>query len=225
MSIWTIITDAAFGLLRRLTGEGGGDDAAQKRITFTIGVIALAAKMAKADGEVTDDEVQAFREVFEVPPQELKNVARVYDMAKRDTAGFEVYARQVARLFKESRAVLEELLDALFHIARADGQVHPGEMAFLKEVASIFGLDARAFEALAARHVGPDRSSPYTVLNVSPDISDEDLKAAWRRLVRDNHPDRLMAEGLPQEFVAIANERIAAINAAYDRIAAQRALG
>ncbi|GAB4124730.1 MAG: DnaJ family molecular chaperone [Rhodothalassiaceae bacterium] len=222
MRIWTSIVDTATDLLRRLAGETDEADGAQRRISFTIGVIALAAKMAKADGEVTQDEVETFRTLFKVPPHETKNVTRVYDMAKQDTAGYETYARQIARLFTGSRAVLEELLDALFHIARADGTVHPGEMAFLRRVAEIFGLSEAEFESLAARHVGPDRASPYTVLGVTPDISDEELKATWRRLVRETHPDKLMAEGMPREFLAVAHDRLAAINAAYERIKAQR---
>lgn len=224
MSIWTSIVDTATGLLRRLAGETDEADGAQRRISFTIGVIALAAKMAKSDGEVTQDEVETFRTLFKVSPHETKNVTRVYDMAKQDTAGYEAYARQVARLFAGSRAVLEELLDALFYIARADGTVHAGELAFLRRVAEIFGLSEAEFESLAARHVGPDRASPYTVLGVTPDISDEELKATWRRLVRETHPDKLMAEGMPREFLAVAHERLAAINAAYERIKAQRDL-
>ncbi|WP_281301283.1 MULTISPECIES: molecular chaperone DjiA [unclassified Iodidimonas] len=221
MSIWDSLFSAASGLLRLITGSENEDDATRK-ITFTIGVIALSAKMAKADGQVTEDEVDAFRAIFDVPPHELKNVARVYDMARQDTAGFEVYARQVAALFKDRAIVLEDLLDALFHIARADGSVHRAEIDFLHKVAGIFGFSDAEFEALSARHIGADRNSPYTILGVSPDIADDDLKAAYHRLIKENHPDRLMAMGLPREFISVANDRLASINAAYDRVKAQR---
>lgn len=219
MAIWDKLINAASGLGRWLSG--GGDPATDK-ITFTIGVIALSAKMAKADGEVTQDEVEAFRDVFSVPAHEIKNVSRVYDIAKRDTAGFESYAKQLAKLFEGHKTVLEDLLDALFHIAKADNVVHDSEMNYIRQVGEIFGFSEGEFERMAARHVGPDRSSPYTVLGVSPDISEEDLKATYRQLVKKNHPDRLVAQGLPREFIAVANDRIAAINEAYERICAQR---
>ncbi|GEQ99629.1 molecular chaperone DjlA [Iodidimonas gelatinilytica] len=221
MSIWESVTSAAFGLLRRITGSEP-DDMATRKITFTIGVIALSAKMAKADGQVTQDEVEAFQAIFKVPAHELKNVARVYDMAKRDTAGFEVYARQVAALFTDRAIVLEELIDALFYIAKADGSVHPAELDFLKKVATTFGFSDAKFDCLAARHIGPDRSSPYVVLGIDPSISDDDLKATYRRLIKENHPDHLMALGLPREFIQVATDRLAAITVAYERVRAQR---
>ena len=97
-------------------GAEGGDGT--KQIAFTIGVVVLGAKMAKADGVVTPDEIVAFRQVFRVPPEEMKNVGRVFDRARQDAEGFEPYARQIAGLFKGNPAVLEDLLDGLFHIAK-----------------------------------------------------------------------------------------------------------
>jgi len=223
MAIWDKFVNAASDLFRLVTGGASGDDAT-RRVTFTIAVIALSAKMAKADGQVTNTEVEAFKEIFEVPPHELKNVARVYDLAKQDTAGFESYAKQVAGLFKDNCVILEDLLEALFYIAKADGHVHEEEMAFLRRVADIFGFTQAGFERIAVRHVGAERSSPFTILGVSPDADDEEIKQTYRRLVRENHPDRLIAQGLPREFVAVANDRLAAINDAYGRIAAQRRL-
>jgi len=223
MAIWDKFVSAASDLFRLITG-GASEDEATRKISFTIAVIALSAKMAKADGQVTENEVAAFKQIFTVPPQEMKNVARVYDLAKQDTAGFESYARQVATLFKDNCVVLEDLLEALFYIAKADGQVDPSEMEFLQRVADIFGFTSAGFERIATRHIGPDRASPFTVLGLSPDASDEEIKQTYRRLIKENHPDRLIAAGLPREFVAVANDRLAAINDAYDRIAAQRKL-
>ena len=203
--------------------EGKADDAT-KNIAFTIGVIVLGAKMAKADGVVTRDEIGAFKEVFRVPPDELKNVGRLFDQARKASGGFEPYARQLGRMFRENPAVLEELLDGLFHIARADGKVTEDELAYLERVAEIFGLAPAHWERIRAANLRPGDADPYGILGVARDASPGALKAAHRRLVREYHPDKLVAQGLPQEFVDLANDKLARINAAYDQIRQQRGL-
>lgn len=197
---------------------------ATKSVAFTIGVVVLGAKMAKADGEVTPEEVEAFKTAFRVPPDEVKNVARVFDMARKDSRGFEPYARQIAGMFQDNKSVLEELLYCLTFIARADGRLTGGEKDYLHAVSDIFGLDQAAFERVTAISYEADRADPYQVLGVSRTISDADLKNAYRKLVRDNHPDRLIAEGMPEDFVDIANRKLAAINVAYEAVAAERGM-
>lgn len=196
----------------------------QRQVAFTLAVIALGAKMAKADGQVTRDEVAAFKELFRIPPGEVNNVAKIFDRAKTSTAGFELYAQQVANLFPHEPAVLEELLGGLFHIAKADGVLHPAELQYLKQVSDIFGFDQHTFERITATHSGSDQASPYEVLGVVAEASDADIKSAYRKLIHENHPDKLMAQGLPQEFIDLANEKMAVINAAYDKIKKLRGL-
>jgi len=200
-------------------GVAEGEDGTRK-IAFTIGVIALSAKMAKADGVVTRIEVDAFQKVFHVEPEELRDVARVFNLAKRGAAGFESYARQIARLFKPGAPVLEKLLGSLIFIARADGDISEPELAFLAEVAGIFGFGARDFTRIRAAHLGGRDCDPYDILGVPCGAPETEVRAAYLKLVRENHPDRLMAEGMPQEFIDIANAQMAAINAAYDRVRA-----
>lgn len=195
-----------------------------KQIAFTTGVVVLGAKMAKADGVVTRDEVNAFKQVFRIPPGEIKNVGRVFNIAKKDSHGFEPYARQIATLFEDNPAVLEELLDALFHIAKADGQYHPNEKRFLEQIAEIFGFTSVDFARIEARHVHAPGDDPYSILGLSPAASDEEVKAAYRRLIREHHPDRLVAQGMPQEFIDQANDKMAAINQAYEAIEKQRGM-
>ncbi len=195
-----------------------------KQVAFTIGVIVLGAKMAKADGVVTPDEVVAFKEVFQIPPEEMKNVGRVFDRARKEAEGYEPYARQIAGLFKNNPAVLEDLLDGLFHIAKADNIMHPKELGYLEAVATIFGFAEAEWLRIKEAHLGPDLADPYTVLGVAHDVGDAELKQVYRRLVREHHPDRLIAQGMPQEFVDVANDKLAAINSAYERIAKQRGL-
>ena len=195
----------------------------RRRVAFTIAVIALGAKMATADGDVTRDEVAAFGEVFQVPPGEQEHVRLVFDLARKTTAGFESYARQVGRLFATDRAVLEDLLGGLFHIALADGRLCPAEDAYLREVARHFGFDDADYARIRALHVGLDidgGEDPYAILGVSPGASADIVREAYHRLVRETHPDLAIAQGLPPECIALATARLARINAAYDRIAA-----
>jgi DnaJ like chaperone protein len=204
----------------RSEGEGQSEDPRQ-RIAFTIAVIALGAKMAKADGAVTRDEVAAFREVFQVPASEEKHVRLVFDLARKSTAGFDSYARQVGRLFATDRAVLGDLLGGLFHIALADGRVCSAEDDYLRQVARHFGFGEGDYARIRAHHVGtdPDRSEdPYEILGVERDAELATIRDAYHRLVRESHPDLVIAQGLPPECIAIATARIARINAAYDRI-------
>ena len=209
--------------MRQGTREEVGEDAT-KNIAFTIGVIVLGAKMAKADGVVSPVEISAFKEVFHVPADEMKNVGRLFNQARKDVAGFEPYARQIGRTFQDNPAVLEELIDGLFHIARADGDVSPAELEYLHQVAAIFGFDAHAWDRIKAANFGPDAADPYQILGVGRDDSDGEIKAAHRKLVLQNHPDRLIAQGMPQEFIDLANEKLATINAAYDQVRKHRGL-
>ena len=193
----------------------------RQRVTFTIAVIALGAKMAKADGEVTRDEVAAFNEVFSVPPGEEAHVRMFFDLARRSAHGFESYARQVGKLFAEDRAVLEDLLGGLFHIALADGALCAAEDAYLREVARLFGFDATDYARIRATHVGlphDEPEDPHAVLGVAASATPDEIRVAYHRLVRETHPDALVAQGLPPELMARATARIARINAAHDRL-------
>jgi DnaJ like chaperone protein len=231
MSLWTRINDALTALA---AGEGlsviferlrGTKMATPERsVGFTIAVIALGAKMAKADGQVTRNEVAAFRSLFTIAPEEEANAARVFDLARQDVAGFDAYARKIAAMFPdEGRQTLIDLLEGLFTIAMADGQYHPNEDAFLAEVARIFGLGDPCFRSLRARFVEGAPRDPYEVLGVAMNASLEEIRAAWKQAVRDSHPDRLVARGVPPEAVALASRRLIDINAAWEEINGKRA--
>jgi DnaJ like chaperone protein len=206
-------------------GTEEDERAAMRQIAFTIGVIVLGAKIAKADGVVSRSEVAAFKQVFTVPPEEEANVGRIFDQARRDAHGFEPYARQIAKLFRRKSRVLEGLIDALFHIAKADGRVGEAEIAYLRSVAQIFGFDAADFARLRESHLGPDTADPYSILGVTREMDNAAIKTAYRRIVRESHPDRLIAKGMPPEAVALGTARLASVNAAYDRICKERGIG
>ena len=216
------IASQAADSFRQITND---DTDGTQQIAFTIGVIALGAKMAKADGRVTRDEVEAFKQIFKVPPEDMKDVSRVFNQARKDVAGYEAYASQIANLFEPATQTLEDLLHGLFHIAKADQVIHPAELGYLKKVAEIFGFNEASFSRIRAYHLGPDLADPYTILGIEPNASEEEIKRTWRALIRENHPDRAMARGLPQEFIDLATEKLATINDAYDRISRQRGFG
>jgi DnaJ like chaperone protein len=205
------------------------DPTETRRIAFATAVIVLGAKLAKVDGVVTRDEIRAFKRVFRIDDAEVGDVARIYNQAKTSARGFEPYARQIAALFGHDPFLLEELLTGLFEVARADGELNPAEVDFLRRIAAIFGFDIAAFEMIRARFSATARNlsgadDAYAVLGLSRSAADDEIKQAYRKLVREHHPDRLVAKGLPPEFVEQANKTLAAINAAYDRIEKERNL-
>jgi DnaJ like chaperone protein len=205
------------------------DPAETRRIAFATAVIALGAKLAKADGRVTPDEIRAFRRVFQIHDDEVGDVARIYNQARASTEGFEAYARQIALMFQGDRYLLGELLTGLFDVARSDGELNRAELDFLRRVAAIFGFDQAAFEEIHRRFAASVRQmsgadDAYSVLGLSRSATDEQVRKAYRQLVREHHPDRLVAKGLPKEFVEHANKTLANINVAYDRIAKERKL-
>ncbi len=205
--------------------EGGGYDSDTRQVAFTTAVIVLCAKMAKADGQVTPDEIAAFKKMFQIPADEVKNVGDLFNEAKKEATGFEPYAEQIGQLFAHEPAVLEELIAALFIISKADGHVHPNEVAFVERVAAIFGFGPNQFERLKTIHLGDaSAADPYEVLGISKSATDKEIKSTYRKLTIENHPDTLMAQGVPQEFVDLATEKMATINAAYDTIAKQRGI-
>jgi DnaJ like chaperone protein len=227
MSIWQKIADsvAAIGTsVATFLGQIVRARATppEKSLAFTIGMIALGAKMAKADGIVTEVEVQAFKRVFNVPDKDIPAVARVFNLAKQDVAGYESYARQIARLFHAKSVILEDVLDGLFYIAKADDALHRAELHFLEQVAAIFGFDEQDFVRIRARHVAGEIEKPYSVLGLPPNSPIEDIKSRYRKLVRDNHPDKHIAAGVPPEMIALATQRLQKINEAYAMILKER---
>ena len=230
MSIWATIAGATAGLLLggplgALAGAaaGGALDARRaanperRRVAFTIAAIALAAKMASADGDASAAEFATFQRLFHVDAPEAANARRFYDLAKQSMAGFEAYADQAATLLGAGSPLLEDLLDALWLIAGTDG-FHPAEMTYLDAVAARLGFDAAATARIRARHTGPATDDPWAILGVPPGADAAALRRAYHALVRQYHPDRHLAEGVPAEFIRVTESRMAIINAAYAHV-------
>ena len=230
MSLWTNLLSSG----RRLFDSGpepdidsdGADGCAPdpNDVGFTAAVVGLGAKMAAADGLVSDTEIMAFARVFRAPPEEADNVRRVFMLARQTVRGYEAYARRIGKRYHDLPCLLEGVLDGLFQIAGADGVVTDSELYYLQNVSDAFGFDRTTFRRIRATHLGPERDDPYHILGVAHDADFPDIRTAYRRLMADHHPDRIIQMGAPREFEDAVHTKAAAITAAYARIRAERGL-
>jgi DnaJ like chaperone protein len=237
MSIWTDLAGAARRLFEDEGTEPGrtapagcsealgdvrcGPDA--NDVEFTAAVVGLGAKLAKADGLVTPDEVQMFARVFRAPPGDEITVGRVFNLARQTVHGYEGYARRLGRRYGDRPCLLEGVLDGLFQIALADGVVTDDELSYLESVSEAFGFSESDFRRIRASHLAADAEDPYTVLGVPHDAAFDQVRAAYRRLMLENHPDALAAaRSAPRDFESVANAKAAAITGAYAQIRAER---
>ena len=214
----TGVVGSVINILDPDTWLPGGREAA-----FTLALIALAAKMAVADGAVTASEVRAFNMTVEITAGQEPQVERLFNLAKQDIAGYEHYARKIGRFFHDSPETLEHVLDSLFFIATADGMVHEAELDYLQSVSDIFGFDRARFEQMASQHVMLEEGvDPYVVLGLAPNAPPAEVRRVYRLLVTEHHPDRLIAKGVPEELIDVATAKMAAINLAYQAITKPR---
>ncbi len=231
MSIWSRLLASA----QRLFDPQGDEDLPERDgssgcapdpndLAFTAAVIGLGAKMAKADGFVSEREIAVFSQVFRAAPEDAVAVRRVFDIARQTVRGYESYAKRIARRYADRPCLLEGILDGLFFIAGADGVVKPEEIEYLKSVADIFGFEEPTFRRIRASHFGSEPGDPYAVLGVNHSESFDVIRVAYRKLMADNHPDRVVTNGAPREFEVAAHEKAAAITSAYARIRAERGM-
>jgi DnaJ like chaperone protein len=229
MSVWNrILASASKAFAQDDSAEISADGSAcapdPHDVGFTMAVVGLGAKLARADGFVSDDEIGAFVEAFRPPAGEEDNIRRVFAIARQSVAGYESYAKQIGRKYKDKPCVLENVLDGLFHIATADGGITDEETDYLRRVSDLFGFDDDVYRRVRATHLGPDLSDPYEILGVSRKADALEIRAAWRKLATEHHPDSMAGRGAPGQFLRIAHEKMAAINAAYDKICKEQGL-
>ena len=194
----------------------------EKTVGFTIAVIALGAKMAKADGLVTNEEIKAFKKVFYIPKNEEKNASMLFNLARKDVAGFEIYANKVKKMMYSNTKILEDLLEGLMHIAISDGMYHPAENQFIEAVAKIFKINQNKLNILKSRLLPNESINPFMVLGVNPNWDISLIKKKWKELVRECHPDKYLIRGLPPEAEVLATKRLLKINEAWEIIKKQR---
>jgi len=231
MSIWTRLLESAQSLFDPQSeadlpggesGESCGPD--PHDVGFTAAVIGLGAKLAKADGEVSHEEIQVFSQVFRTEPGDAASVRRVFNIARQTVRGYEGYASKIARRYSHRPCLLEGVLDGLFYIAGADGVVTLDEMVYLQKVSTIFGFSEGDFRRIKASHLGSDPDDPYEILGVSHQADFNTIRVAYRKLMADNHPDRVVTNGAPREFEQRAHQKAAAITGAYAKIRAERGM-
>ena len=190
----------------------------QKQQIFTISFIVLSAKLAKSDGQVTNDEIQAFKEKFNVPKSELSKVGKIFNEAKKDVYGYKQIADQVGLVFANNKILLEEMLNNLFFIAASDGQISLKEVELLRSISQSFLIDENTFQRIFQMNLKDNTSDPYRILDVKREDSDQEIRKKWIELNKEHHPDNLIAKGMPKEFIEQSNKELAAINLAYDKI-------
>ena len=190
----------------------------QKQQIFTISFIVLSAKLAKSDGQVTNDEIQAFKEKFNVPKSELSKVGKIFNEAKKDVYGYKQIADQVGLVFANNKILLEEMLNNLFFIAASDGQISLKEVELLRSISQSFLVNENTFQRIFQMNLKYNTSDPYRILDVKREDSDQEIRKKWIQLNKEHHPDNLIAKGMPKEFIEQSNKELAAINLAYDKI-------
>ena len=195
-----------------------------KQNIFALSIIILSAKIAKADGQVTQDEIYAFKEKFNIPENEMPEVGKIFNEAKKSKDGYEQIANQVGLLFSDNKILLEELLNNLFFIAESDGDTSIQEIEILKSISNSFGLSTNDFERISHSRLNKKNSDPYKILSVNRDDDNLTIRNRWIELSKEHHPDNLISKGLPKEFIDQANNELSSINLAYDKIKSQRGI-
>ena len=174
--------------------------------------------MAKADGIVTQKERAAFKKIFTVPPSDEQHVDYIFELAQRDIAGFEIYAKKIFKMLSSNPKLLENLVEGLLYISIADEVFHPNEEKFIDKVAKIFKISDQKLAILKSRYIPTLQNNPYLVLGLNQKLELKDIKKQWKKLVQESHPDNLIAQGLPQEAINLATSRLIAINKAWEAI-------
>jgi len=185
---------------------------------FAIALIILTAKLAKADGQVSKEELIAIKNKLKIPDSEIDQVKKIFNKAKEDSLGYEPYAQQIAQIYKNNSAVLDEIINILFYIAEADSKVSDSEIAMIRNIAKIFGINKNQFEGIRESRKGSDKLNPYVVLDCDPNDDFATIRKKYLNLSKKHHPDVLVSKGVPKEVIEESKKKMRAINSAFDRI-------
>ena len=191
---------------------------AQPQQIFALSLIVLSAKLSKADGQVSKEELIAVKDKLKIPENELDQVGKIFNKAKNESTGYEPYAQQIAQIYRGNLNVLEEVVNILFYIAEADGNISQSEMNMLQDIAKIFGLNENQFNSLKESRKSSDKLNPYIVLESNPDDDIQKIRKKYIKLSKDHHPDLLISKGVPKEVIDESKRKMRAINSAWDQV-------
>ena len=191
---------------------------AHSQQVFAVALIILTAKLAKADGHVSREELIAIKDKLKIPEHEIDQVGKIFNKAKEDSLGYEPYAQQIAQIYRNNPVVLDEIINTLFYIAEADGNISDSELAMMRNIAKIFGLNESQFEGIKESRKSSDKLNPYIVLGCSPNDDFAIIRKKYLQLSKEHHPDVLMNKGVPQEVIEESKKKMRAINSAFDQI-------
>ena len=206
------------GKISRAKSRAGFGSFAQPQQIFALSLIVLSAKLSKADGQVSKEELIAVKDKLRIPENELDQVGKIFNKAKEESAGYEPYAQQIAQIYRGNINVLEEVINILFYIAEADGNVSESELKMLEHIAQIFGLTEIQFNSIKESRKSSDKLNPYIVLESNPDDTIEIIRKRYLKLSKEHHPDLLMSKGVPQEVIDESKAKMRAINSAWDQV-------
>ena len=191
---------------------------AQPQQVFALSLIVLSAKLSKADGQVSKEELIAVRDKLKIPENEINNVGKIFNKAKEESSGYEPYAQQIAQIYKNNLNVLEEVINILFYIAEADGNNSKSELNMIQHIAQIFGLSQSQFNSIRESRKSSDKLNPYIVLESKPEENLQTIRKKYLKLSKEHHPDILISKGVPQEVIEESKKKMRAINSAWDQI-------
>ena len=206
------------GKVSRTRARGGFSTQAQGQRIFALSLIVLSAKLSKADGQVSREELIAVKDKLKIPESELDQVGKIFNQAKEESAGYEPYAKQIAQFYKGNINVLEEVINILFYIAEADGNVSQSEMDMIQHIAQIFGLNQMQFNSIKESRKSSDKLNPYIVLESKPEEDIQSIRKKYLKLSKEHHPDILISKGVPNEVIEESKKKMRAINSAWDQI-------
>ena len=203
---------------RARSAAGNFGTFAQPQQIFALSLIVLSAKLSKADGQVSKEELIAVRNKLKIPENEIEQVGKIFNKAKQESTGYEPYAQQIAQIYKNNPNVLEEVINILFYIAEADGNVSKSELDMMQHIAQTFGLNQVQFNAIKESRKSSDKLNPYIVLESKPEENLQTIRKKYLRLSKEHHPDLLISKGVPQEVIAESKKKMRAINSAWDQV-------
>jgi len=206
------------GKISRAKSRAGFRSFAQPQQIFALSLIVLSAKLSKADGQVSKEELIAVKDKLKIPENELDQVGKIFNKAKEESAGYEPYAQQISQIYKGNINVLEEVINILFYIAEADGNVSKSELKMIKHIAQIFGLTEIQFNSIEESRKSSDKLNPYIVLESNPDDTIEIIRKRYLKLSKEHHPDLLVSKGVPQEVIDESKAKMRAINSAWNQV-------